>query len=145
MARALTIKNYLRESQLFMARSVVALVSVALLTCLLVGRLIVFVANRAEVGCSGAPWETFTVRPWIFDHGSPQFTDRIRRSDLVDRLVAHAPYLTREDFFPVPTVAPLSNLIGALSGSPKLTFTCHSHCGLAAFLYISEDGDRRDV
>jgi uncharacterized radical SAM superfamily Fe-S cluster-containing enzyme len=78
------------------------------------------------------------------------FTGRISReerdrqrftlTDLVDRLVAHAPYLSRDDFYPVPTVAPISYLSGVIAGSAKLTFTCHSHCGIAAYLFIQEDG-----
>ena len=78
------------------------------------------------------------------------FTGRISRderdkqrftlSDLVDRLVSHAPYLNKDDFYPVPTVAPISYLAGVVAGSAKLTFTCHSHCGIAAYLFIQEDG-----
>ncbi len=79
------------------------------------------------------------------------FTGRISReerdmqrftlADLVDRLVAHADYLRKEDFYPVPTVAPLSYLASVIARQPKLTFTCHAHCGIATYLFIQDDGN----
>ncbi|UCE74670.1 MAG: radical SAM protein [Methanomassiliicoccales archaeon] len=65
---------------------------------------------------------------------------RFTLTDLVDRLVAHSDFLTKEDFFPVPSVAPLSYLASVISNQPKLTFTCHAHCGIATYLFIEEDG-----
>ncbi len=79
------------------------------------------------------------------------FTGRISReerdrqrftlTDLVDRLVEHSSYLTKDDFYPVPTVAPISYLASVISNLPKLTFTCHAHCGIATYLFIEEDGN----
>ncbi len=65
---------------------------------------------------------------------------RFTLTDLVDRLVEHADFLRREDFYPVPTVAPISYLASVLANQPKLTFTCHAHCGIATYLFIEEDG-----
>ncbi|MEW6069582.1 MAG: tetraether lipid synthase Tes [Candidatus Thermoplasmatota archaeon] len=61
---------------------------------------------------------------------------RFTLPDLVDRLVEQTDFLKKEDFYPVPVVAPISELISVLAGVPKVAFTPHPHCGLATFLYI---------
>ncbi len=65
---------------------------------------------------------------------------RFTLTDLVDRLVAHTDFLEKDDFYPVPSVAPISYLASVLARSPKLTFTCHAHCGIATYLFIEENG-----
>ena len=65
---------------------------------------------------------------------------RFTLTDMVDRLVEHSDFLRKEDFYPVPSVAPLSYLASVLADQPKLTFTCHAHCGVATYLFIEEDG-----
>ncbi len=40
------------------------------------------------------------------------------------------------DFYPVPTVVPVSKAIGALKGKRYLEFTAHPHCGTATYLLI---------
>ncbi|MDI6708022.1 MAG: radical SAM protein [Candidatus Thermoplasmatota archaeon] len=66
-------------------------------------------------------------------------SQRFTLPDLVNKLVEQTDFLTKEDFYPVPVVAPISELISILAGEPKVAFTPHPHCGLATFLYI-EDG-----
>ncbi len=44
------------------------------------------------------------------------------------------------DFFPVPTVAPVSKAVGALKGKRYLEFTAHPHCGVATYLFIEKNG-----
>ncbi len=46
-----------------------------------------------------------------------------------------------EDWYPVPSVAPISNYASALLGSDKVTFTNHPHCGIATYWFINNDGD----
>ena len=43
------------------------------------------------------------------------------------------------DFYPVPSIVPISQAIGALKGRNYVEFTVHEHCGMATFLFV-EDG-----
>lgn len=43
------------------------------------------------------------------------------------------------DFYPVPTVVPISKAIGALKDKRYVEFTAHPHCGMATYVFI-EDG-----
>jgi uncharacterized radical SAM superfamily Fe-S cluster-containing enzyme len=43
------------------------------------------------------------------------------------------------DFYPVPTVVPVSKAISALQGKRQVEFTAHEHCGMATYLFV-EDG-----
>ncbi|MDD1752639.1 MAG: radical SAM protein [Methanotrichaceae archaeon] len=43
--------------------------------------------------------------------------------------------ITRDDFYPVPFVAPISNLIAAETGSPQPTVTAHPCCGAATYIF----------
>jgi hypothetical protein len=65
---------------------------------------------------------------------------RFTLPDLADRLESQTNFLKKEDFYPVPVVTPISELISILAGEPKVAFTAHPHCGLATFLYI-ENGN----
>lgn len=40
------------------------------------------------------------------------------------------------DFYPVPTVAPVSKAVGALKGKNYIEFTAHPHCGMATYLFV---------
>jgi 7,8-dihydro-6-hydroxymethylpterin dimethyltransferase len=43
--------------------------------------------------------------------------------------------ITRDDFYPVPFVVPISQLIAAESGQPQPTFSVHPCCGAATYIY----------
>lgn len=43
------------------------------------------------------------------------------------------------DFYPVPTVVPISKAIGALKDKRYLEFTAHPHCGMATYVLIEEE------
>jgi uncharacterized radical SAM superfamily Fe-S cluster-containing enzyme len=43
------------------------------------------------------------------------------------------------DFFPVPTVVPISRAVGALKGSCFPELTAHPHCGAATFVFVQKD------
>lgn len=60
--------------------------------------------------------------------------------DLVHGLSTQTDFLTPDDFYPVPTVAPISQLVSSLANEPKMAFTAHPHCGIATYLYIDEEG-----
>jgi len=42
------------------------------------------------------------------------------------------------DFYPVPTVVPVSKAVGALKDKNYVEFTAHPHCGMATYLFIEE-------
>lgn len=43
-----------------------------------------------------------------------------------------------EDFYPVPSVVPISRAVGALKGKRYVEFTAHEHCGVATFFFVKE-------
>lgn len=47
--------------------------------------------------------------------------------------------ITRNDFYPVPTVVPFARAMAALKGKAYPEFTMHEHCGMATFVFV-EDG-----
>ncbi len=42
------------------------------------------------------------------------------------------------DFYPVPTVVPVSKAVGALQDKRYVEFTAHPHCGMATYLFIEK-------
>lgn len=44
------------------------------------------------------------------------------------------------DFYPVPSVVPVSQAIGALRNKRYVEFTAHPHCGMATYVFV-EDGE----
>ncbi|MCK4477700.1 radical SAM protein [Candidatus Bathyarchaeota archaeon] len=45
-----------------------------------------------------------------------------------------------DDFYPVPTVVPIAQAIGAIKHKHYVEFTAHPHCGMATYLFI-ENGE----
>ncbi|MDH5441279.1 MAG: radical SAM protein, partial [Candidatus Bathyarchaeota archaeon] len=43
------------------------------------------------------------------------------------------------DFYPVPTVVPISRAVGALKNKRYVEFTAHPHCGMATYVLIEDD------
>ncbi|MET1124092.1 MAG: tetraether lipid synthase Tes [Archaeoglobaceae archaeon] len=43
--------------------------------------------------------------------------------------------ISREDFYPVPSVAPISRFVEALTGEPKYELTTHFACGMATYVF----------
>jgi len=56
--------------------------------------------------------------------------------DLVMDLEQQTDFLKKDDFYPVPVVAPISDLVSILSDRDEITFTAHPHCGYATFVFI---------
>jgi uncharacterized radical SAM superfamily Fe-S cluster-containing enzyme len=65
-------------------------------------------------------------------------TQRFTLSDLVDRLMQTG-YFEKEDFFPVPSVTPISELTSIIQKTAKVAFTSHPHCGLATYVFVTKD------
>jgi 7,8-dihydro-6-hydroxymethylpterin dimethyltransferase len=49
--------------------------------------------------------------------------------------------ISKEDFYPVPFVFPISKLIEMLKGETQVEFTAHPGCGGATYLFIDEKGE----
>jgi len=64
--------------------------------------------------------------------------ERFTLPDLADRLVKQTDYFEKDDFYPVPCVAPISDLAYLIDGKPKPTFSAHPHCGIASYLFIED-------
>jgi uncharacterized radical SAM superfamily Fe-S cluster-containing enzyme len=45
-----------------------------------------------------------------------------------------------DDFYPASCVTPVSDFIEAIDGNPKVSFTCHPHCGTGTYVFVEEDG-----
>jgi len=48
--------------------------------------------------------------------------------------------ISRNDFYPVPFVFPISKLIEVLKGETQVEFTAHPGCGGATYIFIDDDG-----
>ena len=49
--------------------------------------------------------------------------------------------ITEDAFYSASTVAPVSDLIAAMSGADaEVTLTCHEHCGIGTYVFKEEDG-----
>ncbi|HZD44042.1 MAG TPA: radical SAM protein [Methanomicrobiales archaeon] len=46
----------------------------------------------------------------------------------------------KDDFYPVPCVVPISDLVEAYTGKPQIRFTAHQHCGAATYVFVTKDG-----
>jgi uncharacterized radical SAM superfamily Fe-S cluster-containing enzyme len=48
------------------------------------------------------------------------------------------------DFYPVPTVVPISKAVGAMQDKRYVEFTAHPHCGMATYLFV-ENGKPKPI
>jgi len=64
--------------------------------------------------------------------------ERYTLTDMTRDIDEQTGYTTRDDWYPVPVVAPISTFISAILGEDKVTFTAHPHCGLATYLFIQD-------
>jgi uncharacterized radical SAM superfamily Fe-S cluster-containing enzyme len=65
---------------------------------------------------------------------------RFTLPDLVKAEMGQTGYTTKDDWFPVPVVAPISKLASLMLGENKVTFTTHPHCGIATYLFQDDKG-----
>jgi len=59
--------------------------------------------------------------------------------DLILRVEDESGFIDRNDWFPVPSVAPLFDIAEYYSGQPLPSFTIHPHCGAATILVEKDD------
>ena len=48
--------------------------------------------------------------------------------------------IRKTDFYPIPCVIPISDLVEAYAGKPQVRFTAHQHCGAATYVFVTKDG-----
>lgn len=63
---------------------------------------------------------------------------RITLPDVARKVGEQTGWTTMDDWYPVPTVAGISNYASILLGHDKITFPTHPHCGLATYLFIDD-------
>jgi 7,8-dihydro-6-hydroxymethylpterin dimethyltransferase len=67
--------------------------------------------------------------------------ERITIPELLEDIEKQTAGVVRqEDFYPVPCVVPISNLVEAYTGRQQIRFTAHQHCGAATYVFITEKG-----
>jgi hypothetical protein len=47
--------------------------------------------------------------------------------------------ISKKDFYPIPTIVPLSNFVESWKKSAQVKFTVHPHCGAGSYIFIRED------
>ncbi|HXW98546.1 MAG TPA: radical SAM protein, partial [Methanomicrobiales archaeon] len=66
---------------------------------------------------------------------------RITIPELLERIESQTTGVIRkDDFYPVPCVVPISDLVEAYTGKPQIRFTAHQHCGAATYVFVNEKG-----
>ena len=78
------------------------------------------------------------------------FTGRITReevskgrftlADLVTLFGEQTGFTTKDDWYSVPVIAPISNFASILLKQNKVTFTTHPHCGLGTYIFMDDKG-----
>lgn len=48
--------------------------------------------------------------------------------------------LKAADFYPIPCVQPIIDLVESYTGLPQIQFTANPHCGAATYLFVTENG-----
>ena len=66
---------------------------------------------------------------------------RFTLPDLIRCVEEQTGYANRDDWYPVPVVAPISKFASSFLGENKVTFTTHPHCGIATYLFQDEKGN----
>ncbi len=66
---------------------------------------------------------------------------RFTLPDLVNRVNEQTGFATKDDWYPVPVVAPISKFASIILGQNKVTFTTHPHCGIATYLFQDDKGN----
>ncbi len=101
-----------------------------------VGKIVDFgIKNSDTIRCVNFQPVSFTGRI----EQKMRIEQRYTLPDLVNDLCSQLPFLQKNDFYTVPCVAPISELISIISNESQVAFTAHPHCGLATFILITRD------
>ncbi|MDD1673453.1 MAG: radical SAM protein [Methanomicrobiales archaeon] len=67
--------------------------------------------------------------------------ERVTIPDLVERIERQTDGIIRkDDFYPVPCVVAISDLVEEYTGKAQIRFTTHQHCGAATYAFVTEKG-----
>lgn len=101
-----------------------------------VGKILRFAIDNIHV-VSGIAFQpvSFTGR---IDTGERE-AHRYTLGDLANDLAASAGIEPMRDFYPLAVIAPLSRLIGALTGDPKITATSHPACSSGTYFVVDRN------
>jgi uncharacterized radical SAM superfamily Fe-S cluster-containing enzyme len=67
--------------------------------------------------------------------------ERVTIPDLLQRIEDQTDGVIRkDDFYPVPCVVPITDLVEAYTNKPTVHFTAHQHCGAATYVFVTEEG-----
>ena len=104
----------------------------------IIGDIIKFAFENSDVirGVNFQPI-AFTGRVTNEEVASGRFT----LPDLVRCVEEQTGYATKDDWYPVPVVAPISKFASIILGQTKVTFTTHPHCGIATYLFQDDKGN----
>ncbi len=65
---------------------------------------------------------------------------RITIPDVIKRIEDQTDgQITKDDFYPVPSVCPITHFVEAITGEPKYELTSHFACGMATYVYVKND------
>ena len=64
---------------------------------------------------------------------------RYTLGDLAHDIAAASGALVYRDFYPLSIVMPLSQLLEAITGDPKIKASCHTECALGSYFFVSPD------
>ncbi|MDR3206476.1 MAG: radical SAM protein [Candidatus Methanoplasma sp.] len=65
---------------------------------------------------------------------------RFTLPDLVRTFDEQTGFASKDDWYPVPVVAPISDFASIILGESKVTFTTHPHCGIATYVFLDDKG-----
>lgn len=66
---------------------------------------------------------------------------RITIPDVIERMSAQTDgAVTKDDFYPIPTVGAITEFIEAITGKPQYDLSTHFACGAATYLFLDSDG-----
>ena len=67
---------------------------------------------------------------------------RITIPDVIEKIEEQSGgAVSRKDFYPVPTVVPITHLVEALKGTPQYEFSCMPACGAATYIFQEGEGE----
>lgn len=67
--------------------------------------------------------------------------ERVTIPDLLQRIETQTGgAIKKSQFYPVPSVVPISKLIEKYTGKPQIAFTAHQHCGAATYAFVMDEG-----
>ncbi|UOY09620.1 tetraether lipid synthase Tes [Methanonatronarchaeum sp. AMET6-2] len=75
------------------------------------------------------------------DSQEERMQKRITIPDLAQKLERQSKgEIKKTDFYPVPSVIPISKVVEAFTDKPQVEFSSHPNCGAATYIFVTQDG-----